>query len=53
MRRFVYGVNLDSEDYREEGAWGSYNAPVFKPRIPGLPHRGGVGRQHGILWWRA
>ncbi len=24
--------------YREEGVWGSYNAPVFKPGIHGLPH---------------
>jgi len=24
--------------YRKEGAWGSYNAPVFKPGIHGLPH---------------
>ena len=24
--------------YRKEGVWGSYNAPVFKPGIHGLPH---------------
>jgi len=24
--------------YRKEGVWGSYNAPVFKPVIHGLPH---------------
>ncbi len=25
-------------DYRNEGVWGSYSAPVFKPGVHGLPH---------------
>ena len=36
--RFDPSRGVRFSTYRKEGVWGSYNAPVFKPGIHGLPH---------------